>query len=70
MPIDGIRVRAVQANIAAKHPEYVPALNRRDVHDVAAVLARVRYAIAPDAAYAAGMTRAAKTIDSDLGPVS
>ena len=42
-------------NIAAKNPDYVAALNRGDVHGVAAVLAKVRYASAPDAAYAAGM---------------
>ena len=57
-------------NIAAKHPDYVAALNRGDVRDVAAVLAKVHYASAPDAAYAAGMARAAKTIGSKLGPAS
>lgn len=56
--------------IAAKHPEYSAALNRGDVQDVAAVLAKVRYATAPEAAYASGMARAAKTIDSELGPAS
>ncbi len=57
-------------NIAAKHPDYVAALNRGDVRDVAAVLAKVHYASAPDAAYAAGMARAAKMIGSELGPAS
>lgn len=57
-------------NIAAKNPDYVAALNRGDVHGVAAVLAKVRYASAPDAAYAAGMDRAAKQINSELGPAS
>jgi len=57
-------------NIAAKHPEYLDALNRGDIATAAHVLAKAKYATAPEAMYRDAMIRCRRTIDGQLGAAS
>jgi hypothetical protein len=61
---------AYKQKIAVQHPEYVDALNRGDVAAVAHVLAKAKYATAPEPLYRDAMIRCRKTIDGLLGGAS